>query len=91
MIEWLPFDNAEVVNVALPLLSVPVPSCRRAVLESHGAGRRAPARRNRGGELYGRTESGRVQGGGDGSRVVACLTVCVSAAEVLPLKSVLPP
>ena len=26
MIEWPPFDNAEVVNVALPLLSVLVPS-----------------------------------------------------------------
>lgn len=91
MIEWLATDKVEIANVALPLLSVPVPSVVELSLKVTVPVGVPPDDVTVAVKV---TDSPKVDGFTDEAtevELVAALTVCVNAADVLPLKSVLPP
>ena len=91
VIEWLATDKVDVVNVALPLLSVPVPSVVDPSLKVTVPVGVPPLDVT---VAVNFTEAPKVDGFSEDVTEVelaAALTVCVSTAEVLPLKLVLPP
>ena len=91
VIEWLATDKVEVLKVALPPLSVPVPSEVDPSLKVTVPVGVPPLDVT---VAVNFTEAPNVDGFSEDVtdvELVAALTVCVSTAEVLPPKSVLPP
>lgn len=91
VIEWLATDKVEVLKVALPLLSVPVPSVVEPSLKVTVPVGVPPLDVT---VAVNFTEAPNVDGFSEDAtevELVAAFTVCVSTAEVLPPKSVLPP
>jgi hypothetical protein len=89
--ECVPTDSDEVLNVALPLLSVPVPSVVEPFLKVTVPVGVPPLEVTLAVKVTDWPDFDGFREEVTEVEVVACLTVCVSTAEVLPLKSVLPP
>jgi hypothetical protein len=89
--ECVPTDRVEVPNVALPLLSVPVPSVVEPFLKVTVPVGVPPLEVTVAVKVTDWPEVDGFREEVTEVEEVACLTVCVSTGEVLPLKSVLPP